>query len=258
MSGQNIMLSARDDHRGPGPVGFGLLQRFVLMMMVHLGLLGVLVTQVFGVVSVAGIVAPLVVYALTNVFVLRGLVRHYPHRRIGLCNYVTHLRATLIAGLAAILTLGPAVAVDAQLAWRVVAVAAFALTLDAVDGWAARSSGLSSGFGARFDMEIDSILALILMLIVLLTGKVGLWVILLGVMRYLFVMAMWIWPWIDRPTPPRYSGKIVCVVQIAVLIAMIAPVVSPPLASLMAATALGLLIWSFGVDLRWLWQRRHA
>jgi len=258
MSDLHLTLNGRDRPQGQGPEGIALLPRFALMMLVHLALLGLVVTQMFGVLSVAGIAVPLAVYGLSNAVVLRGLIRYYPHERIGLCNYVTHFRATLIAALAAVLTLGPAVAADADLAWRVVAVAAVALMLDGVDGWAARRSGLSSKFGARFDMEIDSVLALILMLIVLLTGKVGLWVILLGVMRYLFVVAMWIWPWIDRPTPPRYSGKIVCVVQISVLIALIAPVVVPPVAPLLAAAALGLLIWSFGVDLRWLWQRRHA
>lgn len=258
MGDLDLTLNGRDGGQRQGPQGAALLPRFALMMLVHLGLLGLVVTQVFGVTGGAGIVVPLAVYALINAVVLRGLIRFYPHQRIGLCNYVTHFRATLIAGLAAILTFAPAVVADADLAWRVVAVAVVALMLDGVDGWAARRSGLSSGFGARFDMEIDSVLALILMLIVVSSGKVGLWVILLGVMRYLFVMAMWIWPWIDRPTPPRYAGKVVCVVQISVLIALIAPVVAPPVAPLIAAGALGLLIWSFGVDLRWLWQRRHA
>lgn len=183
-----------------------------------------------------------------------GLIRHYPHRRLGLCNAVTILRAALVAGVAGVLPV--AQALPEGLAWATVAIAALALTLDGADGWAARRAGLTSGYGARFDMEVDSVFALVLTLIVLLAGKVGPWAILLGTARYLFVAAMWIWPWLNRPTPPRLSGKVVCVVQIAVLIALVAPPVTGWPATLLVLAALGGVGWSFGRDILWLWRRR--
>lgn len=186
---------------------------------------------------------------------LRGLWLFYPHPRLGLCNLVTLLRAAMVAALAAVIV-GPA-ALDGAAAWAVVVLAAATLALDGVDGWLARSSGLQSDFGARFDMEVDSIFALVLALLVWQGEKVGGWVLLLGAMRYLYVAATWLWPWLAMPVPVGgLRRKTVCVVQIAALVILIAPVVGPPLATVIAAAATLALVWSFGSDI--LWLRRHG
>ncbi len=204
-----------------------------------------------------GAVLALGLYVVFNALVLRGLVLSYPHDRLGLCNVVTHVRATLTASLAAVVPPAATLA-DPVLAWTVAGIATAALICDGVDGWAARRSGLVSAVGARFDMEVDSVLALVLALIVLQSGKVGEWVILLGIMRYLFLGATWVFPWMSRPTLPRMSGKVICVLQIIALIALVTPVLTPPLAPIVAAAALLLVAWSFAVDIRWLWQTRTA
>lgn len=239
----------------------GLLARFAVLALVNLGLLALLVVGLFGLQGQAvwrGGALAVTLYLGMNAFLLRGLLRDYPHQRLGLCNIVTHFRATLTAGLAAVLPNTAALSHDPALAWSVVAIATIALASDGIDGWAARRAGLVSRFGARFDMEVDSILALILALIVWQSGKVGDWVILLGIMRYLYVTAMWVWPWLNRPVPARFSGKLVCVIQIAVLIALVAPVVTGIWAVGIAAGALALVVWSFAVDIRYLWARRDA
>ncbi|MBQ2260403.1 MAG: CDP-alcohol phosphatidyltransferase family protein [Loktanella sp.] len=257
-----VQAPAVKDHRKlPDPLLAGLLVRFALLVAVNLGLLSLLVFGLMGISGAAvwqGALLSFGLYLLINALLLRGLTRDYPHARLGLCNIVTHFRATLTAGLAAIVPGAAALTNDFVLAWSVVCIATIALACDGIDGWAARRSGLSSRFGARFDMEVDSMLALLLALIVWQTGQVGDWVLLLGLMRYLFVAAMWAFPWINRPTPPRFSGKIICVIQIAALIALISPVVTGGLAVLIAATALAAVVWSFGVDLRYLWQTRAA
>ncbi|WP_019955705.1 CDP-alcohol phosphatidyltransferase family protein [Yoonia vestfoldensis] len=238
-----------------------LLARFCLLALVNLWLLAMLVFGLFGADRPAfwtGGALAFGLYLGLNGVLLRGLIRHYPHERLGLCNVVTHFRATLTAGLAAVLPTAQALTTDPVLAWSVVAIATIALACDGIDGWAARRSGLASSLGARFDMEVDSLLALILALIVWQTGKVGDWVLFLGLMRYLFVAAMWLMPWLNRPTPQRFSGKLVCVIQIAALIALLAPVVTGLWAVGLAGTALALVIWSFGVDIRFLWQTRAA
>ncbi len=247
--------AVKPQRRLPDPQLAGLLARFALLVGVDFALLAVLVIAVFG---TGGAALAFTLYFAVNAVLLFGLIRDYPHARLGLCNIVTHFRATLTAGLAAIVASTVSQASDPALAWSVVAIATIALACDGVDGWAARRSGLSSRFGARFDMEVDSMLALILAVIVWQSGKVGEWVLLLGVMRYLFVVAMWVFPWINRPTPPRFSGKLVCVIQIAALIALIAPWVIGAGAVLIAAAALAAVIWSFGVDLRYLWKTRSA
>lgn len=238
-----------------------LLARFGLVVLADLGLLALLVFGLFGGNDTAfwtGGGLALGLYLGMNAVLLRGLIRHYPHERLGLCNVVTHFRATLTAGLAAVLPNVAALATAPGLAWSVVAIATIALACDGIDGWAARRSGLASRFGARFDMEVDSVLALLLALIVWQTGKVGDWVLLLGLMRYLYLGAMWLLPWLNGPTPPRFSGKLVCVIQIAVLIALLSPVVAGAWASGLAAAALALVVWSFGVDIRYLWRQRGA
>jgi phosphatidylglycerophosphate synthase len=180
--------------------------------------------------------------------------RTYPHPRLGLCNAVTLLRAALASALAAPLL--QAGAPTADVAWALTSIAALALALDGVDGWAARQSGLGSDYGARFDMEVDVALGLILAFLVLDTGKVGAWVLLLGSMRYLFVTASFVLPWLKAPLPERFSRKLVCVVQISVLIMLLAPPVTGAFAAILAGGATLALAWSFAVDSVHLIQRR--
>lgn len=190
------------------------------------------------------------VFAPASALAWRGVALTYPHPRLGACNAVTLLRAALMAGLAG------ALVPPAPQPWALVGLATMALALDGVDGWLARRSGLQSDFGARFDMEVDAALALVLALLALTLGKAGLWVLLLGGLRYAFVAAALLLPWLNRPLPRAPGRKSVCVIQIATLTALLAPPVAPPVSTLSAALATLLLVWSFGRDVRWLWLRR--
>lgn len=191
---------------------------------------------------------------LATALALRGLAS-YPHDRLGLCNLVTLVRAAMVAVLAALLVRPDGVAGDVTLAWAVVGLALAGLALDGADGWLARRSGLASAFGARFDMEVDAALAAVLCLLAIASGKAGLWLIPLGTLRYVWVAAGAVLPWLNGPLPDRFSRKAVCVVQIAALVALLAPVVVPPLSVLIAAGATAALLWSFTVDALWLRRR---
>ncbi len=188
----------------------------------------------------------------------RGLVLRYPHPRLGACNLVTLVRAALIAALAAPLLAPDVLAQGGAAAWGVLAVALAAFLMDGIDGWLARRSGLQSAFGARFDMEVDAVLAALLALIALAGGQAGWWVLGLGFMRYGFVAAGWALPWLRADLPERFRRKVVCVVQIGTLIALLAPPVQPPLSAVLAAVALAVLVWSFAVDVIWLWRNRRG
>jgi phosphatidylglycerophosphate synthase len=177
------------------------------------------------------------------------LRRGYPHASLGLCNLVTLLRLSLSAALLAPL-LAPASG------WSVLAVALVAFALDGVDGWLARREGRSSAFGARFDMEVDAALGLVLALNAWAAGTVGPAVLLLGLPRYGFLLAGRFLPWLDGPLPERFGRKAVCVVQIAVLIALQAPGFSAPVAGGLVAVTAVALGWSFGRDVRWLRRTR--
>jgi phosphatidylglycerophosphate synthase len=192
--------------------------------------------------------------ALATALACRGMARHYPHARAGACNVVTLARAAMPALLTAVV-LAPAPPGSAAM-WVLAALAALALVADGADGWLARRSGLDSAFGARFDMEVDAALAAMLCLAAIGTGKAGLWLLPLGVMRYAFLAAMPVFPWLKAPLPPRAGRKTVCVIQIAVLAALMAPPVSGLPATLLATAATALLSLSFAADIHWLWQRR--
>ena len=133
-------------------------------------------------------------------------------------------------------------------AWTVVSIALVASLLDGVDGWVARRTGTVTAFGTRFDMETDAALILVLAILVWRYGKAGPWVLLSGLLRYVFVGAGWLWPWMKAPLGSTLRAKIICVVQIVALIIAIAPAIAPPTSSVVAAVALLALCYSFLVD----------
>jgi phosphatidylglycerophosphate synthase len=173
-------------------------------------------------------------------------------RGLGAANRVTLLRATLLLPVAT-LALRPASLGDTGY-WWIIAVSTVAMLMDGVDGWVARRAGATE-FGARFDMELDALLLLALAVLVWLGGKVGPWVVLIGALRYLFVAAGWIWPALDAALPPSTRRKTVCVLQGAALLVCLGPIIPGIAAKAVAAVALALLVYSFGVDVRWLIRR---
>jgi len=171
---------------------------------------------------------------------------------LGAANRVTLARAVLVCLMAASL-------VDARWLSReahtLVGVATLALLADGVDGWVARRTGTQSDFGARFDMELDAFLILVLASCVVATGKAGAWVLAIAAMRYLFVAAMWPWPWLAAPLPESWRRKAVCVWQVAGLVVALSPWVPAQAASIVLLSALVLLACSFARDVWWLYQR---
>jgi phosphatidylglycerophosphate synthase len=162
--------------------------------------------------------------------------------RFGWANRVTLLRGLLVAMML------PALFAPARHPWLPLILGAVALGLDGVDGFLARRTGSTSAFGARFDMETDALTVLMLSALVVAQGRVGAWVLLSGALRYLYVGAGRIWPWLARPLPPSFARKLVCVLQIAGLLAALLPILPAPCPTIISALALALLIWSFGRD----------
>jgi phosphatidylglycerophosphate synthase len=133
-----------------------------------------------------------------------------------------------------------------------VGLAAVALILDGVDGKVARRTGTSTALGARFDMEVDAFLILVLSVYV--SMSMGPWVLLIGGMRYAFVAAARVWPWLNAALPPSTARKTVAAMQ-GVFLLLAASDYLPYAASFaVAAGALAALVWSFGRDVLWLWR----
>jgi phosphatidylglycerophosphate synthase len=198
---------------------------------------------------------PFKVAALLGTFTLvalAGAKRHHPFARFGSANQVTALRALFVSFTLAMV--GERSTDD--LAMTAAGLGVLVTSLDAVDGWLARRTAMASVFGARFDMEVDALLILALSILAWQYGKAGAWVIASGLLRYLFVLAGWVWAWLRAPLPASWRGKFICVVQIAGLVLAVSPFVPWPASALVAAASLAALVYSFLVDVVWLWRRR--
>ncbi|GHE77432.1 membrane protein [Amycolatopsis deserti] len=178
---------------------------------------------------------------------LDAALRRGGRSALGPADRVTLARATLVGGVVALVVTGMSGPV-------LVATAAVALTLDAVDGPVARRTGTVSPLGARFDMEVDAFLILVLCVPVALT--MGPWVLLAGAMRYAFVAAGWFAPWLRGALAPSLARKAVAAAQGVALVVVIAGVLPPPAAVVVAGGALAALAWSFGRDVGTLWRSR--
>jgi len=164
---------------------------------------------------------------------------------------VTATRAALAVGVAALTVAGffgePRVA-------ALVAISTVALVLDAVDGYVARRTGTETAFGARFDMEVDAFLIAVLSVHV--APTFGWWVLAIGAMRYAYVAAGRLLPWLRRPTPPRYWAKVVAAIQGIVLTVAASRLLPDSVAGVALVVALLLLVESFGRDVVWQWRHR--
>ncbi|MGC4109474.1 MAG: CDP-alcohol phosphatidyltransferase family protein [Nocardioides sp.] len=172
--------------------------------------------------------------------------------RLGPANAVTLARAVMTAGIAALVVQSWSADVPRPL---VVALAAVALATDLVDGRLARRTDAVTRFGASFDMETDAFL--ILVLSVYAVPVVGAWVLLIGLARYLLLLAGAAWPWLTARTPTRRWAKVVAAVQGIVLTVVAADVLPRPLSWGLALASLALLVESFGHQVVVLWLRRH-
>lgn len=216
--------------------------------------------------AVAGLTT--LIFDLSLLYLIRAIVlygimaklvlRYAPLFKTGLgaANRVTLARSTIVLSIASIVPEAQTLSYTSH--WWIVAISALALGLDGVDGWLARRTGTTTTFGARFDMELDSFLMLALAALVCQSGRMGSWVFLLGLPRYLFVVAGWLWSWLRAPLPERLRRKAGCVVQGVTLLACLTPVVPNALATLIATVTLALLACSFTVDIVFLHRQARA
>jgi len=189
-------------------------------------------------------------YAVGLCALLGAAARRAKARTLGPADLVTLARAALVAGVTALVADGFGSGEPSVVALVVLVVlATVALALDAVDGRVARRTGTASALGARFDMEVDSFLVLVLSVHV--TSLLGPWVLAIGVMRYVFVAASWSLPWMRASLPPRYTAKLVAALQGIILIVATAEVLPHAVAATLVGVPLGVLICSFGRDVRW-------
>lgn len=191
--------------------------------------------------------------------ILRGLgSAAYPHDRLGLCNGVTMTRGAGIAVLAGLAAAPGALGGGGGFAWVVVALAATVLALDGLDGWLARRSGLKSVFGARFDVEADVVFAVVMAALAWQAGKVGIWFLALGLLRPAFLLAGARWPALRASLPDQRWRKVMAGLQMSVQVALLTPLLMPPLSHAVGAVILAAMLISFAIDIRWLVRQAPA
>lgn len=189
----------------------------------------------------------LALYAAVAWRVLRG---YPPHRHFGLANTITAARAAAAAFIFGLAVAAPRAAGAAGA--LAAATGGLALLSDGLDGWAARRGNTVSAFGARFDMEADTLLTLGITFALLAAGRVGGWVLAIGLGRYMFVAGGRLWPVLARPLPPSRRRKAVCVGTIVALLAAVVPATGAATARVICAAGLVALAASFGMDCIWL------
>jgi phosphatidylglycerophosphate synthase len=180
--------------------------------------------------------------------------RTHPFAQFGSANQVTTARAVFAALVVGAIGEHATAAVAAGAAAAGAAVTA----MDGVDGWVARRGRMASQFGARFDMEVDAVLILALAILTWQQGKAGVWVMLSGLLRYLFVAAGSLLPHMRRPLPFSRRRQTICVVQVVALIVALEPFVPPAVSESIAGAALVALFYSFAVDTLWLVSDRRV
>ncbi|MGK5685427.1 CDP-alcohol phosphatidyltransferase family protein [Actinoplanes sp. URMC 104] len=173
--------------------------------------------------------------------------------RLGPANAVTLARALLVGGVIAMVVTSFVQPVSIPV---LATIAGVALAMDGVDGQVARRTGTTTALGARFDMEIDSVLVLVLGAYV--GHEFGWWWLALGLYRYAFAVATWVFPWLNAALPFRFSRKVVAALQGVVLAAVMAGVLPTATAQAALAVALAAVTWSFGLDTLWLYRAQRV
>ena len=213
------------------------------------GVVGAFLTYWFSL-DAAYLKKSLAVFVAGAALVLVGLSKHHPFAKFGAANQVTVTRGALVALVAGLIGERTAVGLPTFVTAAAVTVA----VLDGIDGRMARRSHMASDFGARFDMETDALFIMVLAALAWQYERCGAWVLLSGLLRYVFVGAGRVVAWLRRPLPPSRRRKVIAVVQVVALILTLAPFVPATITPGVAALGLCALTLSFLVDVMWLLQ----
>jgi phosphatidylglycerophosphate synthase len=169
------------------------------------------------------------------ILVARGQGSWTPRGRFGIPNLITTARL--------LMTMALLFAYGRNPGWHLAAVAALILLLDAVDGWVARRTGQSSAFGASYDVEADALLVMTITMLLFTRGIAGVWVLLAGLLRYLYVLAPALVATPIGQAPRSRFGRIVYVSMLSCY--MFALVVEGGLGRLVALAGTAIVTVSF-------------
>ncbi len=139
--------------------------------------------------------------------------------------------------------------IDDPATWAIAAALLAIELTDFFDGRIARRRG-TCRFGSTWDMECDAVFTLALAATVKHIYTVGAYVLLIGAMRYLYVL-LWRYDG-DPPVCPRVYklyAKTTAATIVVVMIASLAPIWAPRARTTMLLAVLGMQVLSFGWDI---------
>jgi phosphatidylglycerophosphate synthase len=161
-----------------------------------------LVLGALGVALVLGRTWPLAACGIASLGALgwanRGAWTH--SRSFGWANAVTASRAAIVCALGARLGEAPTELL------ALIVLGLFAL--DGVDGYLARRRATASEFGALFDMETDAFFVLTVVLVLFERGDLGVWILVTGVLRYVYVLVRAVVPARNPDVPRSRFGRL--------------------------------------------------
>ncbi|HEU4410535.1 MAG TPA: CDP-alcohol phosphatidyltransferase family protein [Polyangiaceae bacterium] len=162
--------------------------------------------------------------------------------RFGVPNAVTVLRLGLITAL----VLGSTVYEGGALAALGLAVYA----LDGLDGQIARRFGLATEFGAEFDTEADAFYIAALSLGLWARGVADAWVLLPGLLRYLYVITVTLFRWRGEAPREKFSRYSFSITAVLLSLAYY-PSAAAPWAAMAGTLVVSTAFWN-----SWRWAAR--
>ena len=132
-------------------------------------------------------------------------------------NYVTLVRVILIS----------VIGISYQATFPIIVglIGVVILITDYFDGYLSKKHKTSSLFGAQFDQEADAYFVGIFSFILYLQGYAGLWIVTLGLLRYLNIIALYLLNQQHKKEQRFRGARIVAVI---VMIALLVPYITPP------------------------------
>jgi phosphatidylglycerophosphate synthase len=164
----------------------------------------------------------------------------------GAANIVTSLRLLSLVALAEL--------VDAGLPLWASALAWLVFCLDGLDGYLARRAHTASSFGALYDSEVDASFSILLTWSVYQLGHAGAWVLIGGLLRFVYVLSLYFTRVSETEAPRTTLGRYVFGLSASGYMLSLWPFAS--LGVLLSGLATALLCYSFSRSFRWTFAPR--
>jgi phosphatidylglycerophosphate synthase len=190
---------------------------------------------------------PYVTAALVSFVTLVALCRgaHTPSGAFGWGNGVTALRFALASSVGLLPESVPL--------WVLGVTVLAVFALDGLDGWVAKRRGESSEFGAYFDMETDAYFVLLAGVVLVQRGRYGAWVLVVGLLRYVYVLTLALVPARGGEEPRSAFGRHAFTsLMLGLSLGM---VLGEPFGTVATALGCGLVTASFARSFYWSYGR---